>query len=268
MGGKLELNAPVARIETVGNLASGVRLEDGRWFPADAVASNADVVHTYANLLSNHGRGSSQGDALRKKRWSNSLFVIYFGLNKHHEQLQHHTVCFGARYKDLITEIFKSDKLADDFSLYLHAPCVTDPSLAPPGCGSHYVLAPVPHLGNAPIDWDVEGPRYRDRIFDYLEKRYMPGLRSQLVTSRIFTPNDFRDELNAHVGSAFSLEPILTQSAWFRPHNRDAELPNLYLVGAGTHPGAGVPGVIGSAKATAGLMLEGVNAGAHAGGLR
>jgi len=182
--------------------------------------------------------------------------------------LQHHTVCFGARYKDLITEIFKSDKLADDFSLYLHAPCVTDPSLAPPGCGSHYVLAPVPHLGNAPIDWDVEGPRYRDRIFDYLEQRYMPGLRSQLVTSRIFTPNDFRDELNAHVGSAFSLEPILTQSAWFRPHNRDAELPNLYLVGAGTHPGAGVPGVIGSAKATAGLMLEGVNAGAHAGGLR
>jgi phytoene desaturase len=268
MGGKLELNAPVARIETVGNLASGVRLEDGRWFPADAVASNADVVHTYANLLSNHGRGSSQGETLRKKRWSNSLFVIYFGLNKHHEQLQHHTVCFGARYKDLITEIFKSDKLADDFSLYLHAPCVTDPSLAPPGCGSHYVLAPVPHLGNTPIDWDVEGPRYRDRIFDYLEKRYMPGLRSQLVTSRIFTPNDFRDELNAHVGSAFSLEPILTQSAWFRPHNRDAELPNLYLVGAGTHPGAGVPGVIGSAKATAGLMLEGVNAGAHAGGLR
>jgi phytoene desaturase len=170
--------------------------------------------------------------------------------------LQHHTVCFGARYRGLIQEIFKGQQLADDFSLYLHAPCITDPSLAPPGCSSHYVLAPVPHLGNAPIDWAVQGPLYRERIFDYLEQRYIPGLREQLVTSRIFTPHDFRDELNAHVGSAFSLEPLLTQSAWFRPHNRDGVLPNVYLVGAGTHPGAGVPGVIGSAKATAGLMLE------------
>jgi phytoene desaturase len=117
------------------------------------------------------------------------------------------------------------------------------------------VLAPVPHLGNAPLDWDVEGPRLRDRILAYLEQRYMPGLRQDLVTCRIFTPADFRDELGAHVGSAFSLEPVLTQSAWFRPHNRDDAIPNLYIVGAGTHPGAGVPGVVGSAKATAGLML-------------
>ncbi|GGY93352.1 phytoene desaturase [Pseudoduganella plicata] len=255
IGGRIELNAPVAAIDTRDGRASGVRLEDGRRFDADAVASNADVVHTYDKLLGHHPRGAAQSRALQKKRFSNSLFVLYFGLNQHHKQLQHHTVCFGPRYRELIQDIFKGDTLADDFSLYLHAPCVTDPSLAPPGCGSHYVLAPVPHLGNAPIDWAVEGPRYRDRIFDYLEKRYMPGLRSQLVTSRIFTPLDFRNELNAHVGSAFSLEPILTQSAWFRPHNRDAELANLYLVGAGTHPGAGVPGVIGSAKATAGLML-------------
>jgi len=260
LGGRIELNAPVARIETLGGRVNGVRLEDGRWFAADAVASNADVVHTYSALLGDHPRGASEGGNLRKKRFSNSLFVLYFGLNRHHEQLRHHTVCFGPRYRALIDEIFKGKALAADFSLYLHAPCVTDPSLAPPGCGSHYVLAPVPHLGNAPIDWEVEGPRYRERIIDYLEARYMPGLRSQLVTSRIFTPLDFRDQLNAHLGSAFSLEPILTQSAWFRPHNRDAELPNLYLVGAGTHPGAGVPGVIGSAKATAGLMLEGVGA--------
>jgi phytoene desaturase len=260
MGGKIELNAPVARIEASGNRVTGVRVEDGRLFQADAVASNADVMHTYDKLLGQHPRGVKEAASLGKKRWSNSLFVLYFGLDKHHSQLQHHTVCFGARYKGLIKEIFNGPHLADDFSLYLHAPCVTDPSLAPPGCGSHYVLAPVPHLGNAQIDWDVEGPRYRDRIFDYLEQRYMPGLRSQLVTSRFFTPNDFRDQLNAHHGSAFSLEPILTQSAWFRPHNRDAELPNLYLVGAGTHPGAGVPGVIGSAKATAGLMLQEVHA--------
>ncbi|MCS0616038.1 phytoene desaturase [Massilia kyonggiensis] len=256
LGGRIELNAPVAAIETSGARATGVRLEDGRLFKADAVASNADVVHTYAHLLGAHPRGTAQADALRKKRFSNSLFVLYFGLDHHHDQLRHHTVCFGPRYRELIADIFGGSALADDFSLYLHAPCITDPSLAPPGCGSHYVLAPVPHLGNAPIDWTVEAPRYRDRIFDYLEERYMPGLRSQLVTSRIFTPLDFRDELNAHLGSAFSLEPILTQSAWFRPHNRDADLTNLYLVGAGTHPGAGVPGVIGSAKATAGLMLE------------
>jgi phytoene desaturase len=256
IGGRIELNAPVAQIETAQGRVSGVRVEDGRFFPADAVASNADVVHTYGALLGEHPRGVAEAKSLGKKRFSNSLFVLYFGLDKHHEQLRHHTVCFGPRYRGLINEIFKGQSLAEDFSLYLHAPCVTDPSLAPPGCGSHYVLAPVPHLGNAPIDWEVEGPRYRDRIFDYLEKRYMPGLRSQLVTSRIFTPHDFRDQLNAHLGSAFSLEPILTQSAWFRPHNRDAVLPNLYLVGAGTHPGAGVPGVIGSAKATAGLMIQ------------
>ena len=256
LGGKLELNAAVSKIDLKNSRVAGVQLEDGREFPADALASNADVVHTYAGLLGHHPRGANQGRRLRRKRFSMSLFVLYFGLRKPPENLQHHTVCFGPRYRDLISEIFGSSNLADDFSLYLHAPCVTDPSLAPPGCSSHYVLAPVPHLGNAPIDWQAEGPRYRDRIFEYLEKHYIPGLRRDLVTSRFFTPLDFRDELNAHLGSAFSLEPILTQSAWFRPHNRDADISNLYLVGAGTHPGAGVPGVIGSAKATAGLMLE------------
>ena len=256
LGGTLELNADVATIDTNGNRATAVKLKDGRHFAADCVASNADVVHTYANLLADHPRGRQEGRRLKGKRFSNSLFVIHFGLKRPQPQLQHHTVCFGPRYRELIQEIFNGHTLAEDFSLYLHAPCVTDPSLAPPGCSSHYVLSPVPHLGNAPIDWEVEGPRYRDRIFDYLEEHYMPGLREDLVTCRIFTPNDFRDELYAYQGSAFSLEPVLRQSAWFRPHNRDAQLENVYLVGAGTHPGAGVPGVIGSAKATAGLMLE------------
>ena len=255
IGGSIEMNAAVARIETRDNLATGVRLSDARLFPASAVASNADVVHTYGTLLGQHGHGQATAARLGKKRFSNSLFVLHFGLDKQHTQLQHHTVCFGPRYRGLIQDVFNASTLATDFSLYLHAPCATDPSLAPPGCGSHYVLAPVPHLGNAPIDWEEEAPRYRDRIFDYLERRYMPGLRDQLVTSRCFTPIDFRDQLNAHLGSAFSLEPILTQSAWFRPHNRDSTITNLYLVGAGTHPGAGVPGVIGSAKATAGLMV-------------
>ena len=254
LGGTVRLNAKVARIELDNGRAVGVTLAGGERLAADQVASNADVVHTYETLLGHERRGVAQGQHLKGKRFSMSLLVIHFGLSKKHAQLQHHTVCFGARYRELISEVFNGP-MSEDFSLYLHAPCVTDPSLAPPGCGSHYVLAPVPHLGNAQVDWAVEGPRLRDRIFDYLEARYIPNLRADLVTSRIFTPADFRDELGAHLGSAFSLEPVLTQSAWFRPHNRDAVVPNLYIAGAGTHPGAGLPGVVGSAKATAGLML-------------
>jgi len=184
-----------------------------------------------------------------------SLFVIYFGLKGERPGLRHHTVLFGPRYRELLKDIFHGAELADDFSLYLHAPSVTDPTLAPPGHSAYYVLAPVPHLGNADIDWNVEGPRYRDRILAYLEKHQIPDLARDLVTCRIFTPFDFRDELNAHVGSAFSLEPVLWQSAYFRTHNKDAGIDGLYFVGAGTHPGAGIPGVVGSAKATAGIIL-------------
>ena len=256
LGGELELNAQVSRLEMAEDRVSAVELTDGRRFDASAVASNADVVHTYEKLLGHHPQGVARAAKLKRKRMSNSLFVLYFGLNHHHTQLAHHTVCFGPRYRELIDEIFNRDTLAEDFSLYLHSPCITDPSLAPPGCASYYVLAPVPHLGTADLDWAQEGPRLRERIFDYLEQHYMPGLRQQLVTHRMFTPFDFRDELGAYQGSAFSVEPILTQSAWFRPHNRDDRIANLYLVGAGTHPGAGVPGVIGSAKATASLMLK------------
>ena len=256
MGGTLRLSTPVERIEVTDGRVTGVTA-GGQFQAFDQVASNADVVHTYERLLGHVPRGASQARRLKGKRFSMSLFVVHFGLSKPQPQLRHHTVCFGERYRDLIQEIFHGHEIPTDFSLYLHAPCATDPSLAPPGCSSHYVLAPVPHLGNADVDWDIEGPRLRDRIFDYLEKHYMPGLRESLVTSRMFTPADFHSELNAHLGSAFSLEPVLTQSAWFRPHNRDADIPNLFIVGAGTHPGAGVPGVVGSAKATAALMVEG-----------
>jgi len=256
LGGTFHLNTPVAAIETAGERVTGVRLADGTVAPFDMVASNADVVHTYQKLLAHHPRGRSEGRALAAKRHSMSLFVIYFGLKTQHPNLAHHTVLFGPRYRELISEIFKGPELSADFSLYLHAPSRSDPTLAPEGSEAFYVLAPVPHLGSADIDWAVEGPKYRDRIFAYLEARYIPGLTADLVTSRIFTPVDFRDQLNAHLGSAFSLEPILTQSAWFRAHNRDDVIKNLYIVGAGTHPGAGVPGVIGSAKATASLMLE------------
>ena len=254
LGGAVRLNAKVERIETQGARATGVTVA-GETILFDRVASNADVMHTYKDLVAGP-RGQQKARELDRKRWSMSLFVIYFGLSAEHPDLKHHMVLFGPRYRELVADIFKGDSLADDFSLYLHAPSVTDPSLAPEGSSAYYVLSPVPHLGNADIDWAVEGPKYRDRILQYLEDRYIPNLRRDLVTSRIFTPADFRSELAAHNGSAFSVEPILTQSAWFRPHNRDDKVSNLYIVGAGTHPGAGIPGVVGSAKATAGLMIE------------
>jgi phytoene desaturase len=256
LGGTVRLETAVRRILTQGDRVSGVETEHGEMLAADMVASNADVMHTYSELLGHHRRGQSEATRLSSKRFSNSLFVIYFGVRREYPDLAHHTVLFGPRYRALVDEIFAGPGLPEDFSLYLHSPCATDPSLAPPGCSAFYVLSPVPHLGAAPIDWSVEGPRYRDRILDHLERHHIPGLRDAMETCRIFTPEDFRGELNAHLGSAFAMEPILTQSAWFRPHNRDARLGGLYLVGAGTHPGAGIPGVVGSAKATAGLMLE------------
>ena len=216
LGGDLRLNAPVAEITTADGRVDGVVLETGEKLMVDAVASNADVVHTYAKLLGRDPRGRRQGAALAKKRHSMSLFVIYFGLDRQYPDLAHHTVLFGPRYRELISEIFAGPKLADDFSLYLHAPSRSDASLAPDGCEAFYVLSPVPHLGTAALDWNTVGPLYRDRILAYLEARCIPDLSKHLVTSRIFTPFDFRDELNAHLGSAFSLEPILTQSAYFR----------------------------------------------------
>lgn len=261
LGGEIRLSTPVEEVVVEAGRARAVRLKGGETVPCDLVASNADVVHTYGRLLRNTPRGRQEGARLAGKRHSMSLFVTYFGARRTWDHLTHHTVLFGPRYRGLVSDIFKGPGLAEDFSLYLHAPTVTDKSLAPAGCTGFYVLSPVPHLGKAKLDWDKVGPEYRDRILAHLEQRLLPGLRESLVTTRMLTPFGFRDELNAHLGSAFSVEPILTQSAWFRPHNRDDKIANLYLAGAGTHPGAGVPGVVGSAKATAGLILADLAAG-------
>lgn len=256
LGGTLRLKSPVDMIETQNDRVTGIRVGGGSFEASDIVVSNADVVHTYKTLLRQDRYGRRAGNRLSAKRFSNSLFVVYFGLRGAYSDLRHHTVLFGPRYKELLADIFKRGVLADDFSLYLHAPCVTDPSLAPDGCSGFYALSPVPHLGKADLDWETLGPVYRDRILDHLEQRLIPGLRRNLITTRIFTPHDFRDRLNAHHGSAFSLEPVLTQSAYFRTHNRDDRIGGLYFVGAGTHPGAGIPGVVGSAKATAGVIMQ------------
>jgi phytoene desaturase len=256
LGGELRLNAEVGRIATDGGRVTGLVGKDGNKETFDLVVSNADVVHTYETLLRDESAAAGMRRKLKRMTYGMSLFVIYFGTRKTYANLAHHNVIFGPRYRGLLADIFEHGRLAEDFSLYLHAPTRSDPTLAPPGCETFYVLSPVPHLGKLNIDWLKEGPRYADAILDYLERRYMPGLGSALATRRIFTPEDFRTELNSHFGSAFSLEPRLMQSAYFRVHNRDRKVRGLYFVGAGTHPGAGVPGVISSAKATAGLVMQ------------
>jgi len=251
LGGVLRLDDPVVNIGTGGGRVRGVITRSGHSAVYDAVASNADVVSTYG-LLGDERKQRK----LKAKRFSPSLFVVHFGTTGDWPDVPHHSIVFGPRYRGLLDDIYKGGGLAPDPSLYLHHPTATDPSMAPNGHSTFYVLAPVPHLGKANVDWEVEGPRYRDQVLSILEQRFMPGLRERITTMFHYTPFDFRDDLAAHLGSAFSLEPVLTQSAWFRVHNRDSDMPNLYFVGAGTHPGAGIPGVVGSAKATAALMIE------------
>ena len=256
LGGTLRLGDAVTRIETYGDKATAVHTASGWRGEADAIASNADLMHSYRDLLGQHPRGQKQGEKLAAKRWSPSLFVLHFGIKGSWPGIPHHMILFGPRYEGLLTDIYDHGVLPQDFSLYLHHPTVTDPSMAPDGHSTFYALAPVPHMGKLPIDWDRFAPVYAERILDEIQHRLIPDIRSRIVTQFHYTPRDFGRDLAAHMGSAFSLEPLLTQSAWFRAHNRDDVIPNLYLVGAGTHPGAGIPGVVGSAKATAALMLD------------
>ncbi len=256
IGGVLRLNDPVASIDTLGDRATGVTTESGWHQDADAVASNADVMHSYRDLLKSSRSAQRTKKRLERKRYSPSLFVVHFGLKGNFPNIPHHMILFGPRYKGLLSDIYDHGVLAEDFSLYLHHPTITDPSMAPEGHSTFYALAPVPHQGKFPVNWDEVGPILEKRILDEIGKRLIPDIHERVVTKFHYAPSDFTADLNAHLGSAFSLEPILLQSAFFRVHNRDDNIPNLYFVGAGTHPGAGIPGVVGSAKATAGLMLE------------
>jgi phytoene desaturase len=246
-GGRLACHADVAEITLAGGRASGVRLASGETIPADIVVSNADAAWTYGKLLPAAARKRWSDAKLARARQSMSLFVWYFGTDRTYPDVPHHTILLGPRYKGLLTDIFDRKVLADDFSLYLHRPTATDPALAPAGCEAFYVLSPVPNLAGA-TDWTAAAEPYRAAIQRRLEETVLPGLGRHVVTSRLMTPLDFRDRLNAWQGAAFGLEPVLTQSAWFRPHNASEDIDGLYLVGAGTHPGAGVPGVLSSAK--------------------
>ena len=246
-GGTVRCDAEVAEIQVRAGAACGVRLASGETLRADVVVSNVDPASTYGRLVTPSARKASTAPRLVAARYSMSLFVWYFGTSRTYDDVAHHTILLGPRYRGLIEDIFKHKRLAEDMSLYLHRPTATDPSLAPAGCDAFYVLSPVPHL-DADIDWTVEGERYRQKVERRLSEMALPDLGRSIVTSRIMTPLDFRDRLCSHKGAAFGLEPILTQSAWFRPHNRNQDIERLYLVGAGTHPGAGVPGVLSSAR--------------------
>jgi phytoene desaturase len=247
MGADVRLNAPVERIEVSGGRARGVVLESGESLPADVVVSNADPSYVYGRMIDPAHRRRHTAARLARVRQSMGLFVAYFGTSCTYPELQHHTIVLGPRYKGLLGDIFRRRILADDFSLYLHAPTRTDPSLAPAGHEGFYVLSPVPN-NRSGIDWEREGQPYFERIAESLENRLLPGLRANLVTTKLLTPREFEHDLRSVDGSAFGPEPVLTQSAYFRYHNVSEDVGGLYFVGAGTHPGGGVPGVLQSAR--------------------
>ena len=268
IGGEVRLRTPAVRVEVESGDGSGtgrygragrakvagVRVE-GTVLPADIVVSNADVGHTYGQLLGHVGRRRWSDRRLGRIAHSMSCFLLYLGVRRRYPQLSHHTIILGRRYEGLVRDIFDRKVLASDFSMYLHVPSRTDPSMAPPGCESIYVLVPVPNAASG-IDWQREAGPMTDRVLAALEDWGLDGLRDAIEVRHVFTPDDFASEYAASLGNAFGIEPRLTQTAWFRPHNRSEEVDGLYLAGAGTHPGAGVPGVVLSATATLHAISE------------
>lgn len=246
-GVSLETNAPVERILTLNRRATGVLLEDGRRLSADVVVCNADPTVVYSKMIDPGLLRRNRPKNVAKKRQSMSLFVGYFGTNRTYPDTRHHTILLGARYRGLLEDIFERRVLAEDFSLYLHRPGASDPNMAPAGCEAFYVLSPVPNQLSG-IDWEQKKEAYFDAILETLEERELPGLREHIVTRLSVDPRYFESELRSHQGAAFGLEPRLTQSAYFRYHNKSPEVDGLYFVGASTHPGAGMPGVLCSAK--------------------
>lgn len=255
MGGTVRMGEQVIQVHTLGDRVSEVEAASGWRERFDAIASNADVMQTYRRLLSDSPRGSQMASKLSAKRFSPSQFIVHFGIEGSWPGIPHHMVLFGPRYREWLADIYQHGVLPQDLLIFLHHPTVTDPSVAPPGKSTFQAVVPVAHLGKLPIDWDEAGPIMEKRVLNEVGRRLIPDIHDRMVTSFHYAPDDFEADLGAYHGSAFGIEPTLTQSGWLRPHNRDDRLRNFYLVGAGTHPGAGIPGVVASAKVTAGLML-------------
>ncbi|MEO0402477.1 MAG: phytoene desaturase [Pseudomonadota bacterium] len=260
-GGTLLMDTAVDEIVVEAGRARGVRLASGLELGADVIVSNADAGHTYDHLMRNAKKKRWTPARLKRTRYSMSLFVWYFGTKGTRSQwsdVGHHTILNAPRYTGLLDDIFIKGKLADDMSLYVHRPSVTDPSVAPEGDDTFYVLSPVPHLGHGGVDWSTEAEAYKAKMLKVLEDQLLPGLGSKISTEQVFTPETFRDRYLSPYGSGFSIEPRILQSAWFRPHNVSEEAEGLYLTGAGTHPGAGVPGVISTAEVLGQLVPDAV----------
>lgn len=255
LGGVVETEAEVEHILVRNRKVKGV-LAKGQFYKADAVVSNADLAHTYGKLIKSEHRRKWSDEKLKKTQYSMSAFLLYLGVNKKYPQLRHHTLILSERYKGLVDDIFDNKILPDDFSMYLHIPSQTDPLMAPEGCESMYVLIPVPNLESG-IDWKKAKQPYTEKVLKFLEDDFgLTDLRRSIEVLETFTPSDFREQRNNHLGSAWGVEPKLTQTAYFRPHNRSEDIKNLYFVGANTHPGAGVPGVLLTAETTVKLVVE------------
>ncbi|MFN7935336.1 MAG: phytoene desaturase [Bryobacteraceae bacterium] len=255
LGGTIRLSTPVKRVLLEGRRVIGVETSLGEQIPVEAAVSNADVANTYRKLIPAASRRKFTDAKLEGMRYSMSLFVLYFGTSRKYEDIRHHTIILSQRYQELLEDIFVNKQLTEDFSLYLHRPTATDASMAPEGHDCFYALIPVPNQLSG-IDWQQEARPFRDRVVRLLEDKYLPGLSSHIATERVFTPLDFETTLDSFRGSGFSFEPVFSQSAWFRPHNASEDVEHLYFAGAGTHPGAGVPGVLSSAKIAERLICE------------
>jgi phytoene desaturase len=259
-GGSVRFGTTVDRITFEGRRATGVSLADGQTLSSDIVVSNADAGHTYDRLMRDQPKKRWTGARLKRTRWSMGLFVWYFGTKGTRDlwrDVGHHTILSGPRYEALLKDIFTRGHLAEDMSLYVHRPSITDPTVAPAGDDAFYALSPVPHLGHeTPVDWAKMAETYRQKVQKVLEERLLPGLGKHLTASEVYTPETFRDRYLSPHGAGFSIEPRILQSAWFRPHNVSEEADGLYLVGAGTHPGAGLPGVVSSAEVLGKLVPD------------
>ena len=254
-GGTIKTNAPVTEIRVENKRTTGVLVGD-EFYPADAVVSNAHFAHTYKDLIAKQHRRKWSDQKVTNLHYSMSSFLMYLGTKKQYPQLLHHTLILSERYRELVYDIFERKILPDDFSMYLHAPTRTDPDMAPKGCESMYILIPVPNLAGD-TDWQTHKQPYADKVLKFLEEDFgMSDLRKNIEVMELFTPQDFAVQRNNYLGSAWGVEPRLTQTANLRPHNRSEDVANLYLVGASTHPGAGVPGVMLTAEATVKTMLE------------
>ena len=254
-GVTIQTQATVKALNYTGRTVTGATLASGEVLDADHVVFNGDPMTLYRTLLPNRALPLATKLKRDHSKLSMGLYVLFFGTDRTYDSVAHHTIWMGKRYRALLDDIFHRGILADDFSLYVHRPTATDPSFAPDGHDSFYVLAPVPHQG-AGIDWDIEEPKLRSRIIDALDATLLPELKTHIQAPFAMTPDDFSEDYLSYLGAGFSIAPLFTQSAWFRFHNKAEGLENLYLAGAGTHPGAGMPGVLSSAKVVEALVAE------------